>query len=51
MQQEALGWPSDAYYNTILLENLITNSEVTIDDDDVDVEPEYADGHDDYEIP
>ena len=30
--QEELGWPSDTHFNTILSENLITNSEITIDD-------------------
>ena len=32
LQQEALGWPSDDYYKYIIKENLITNTEVTLDD-------------------
>ena len=30
--QEALGWPSDDYYKYIIKNNLITNTEVTLDD-------------------
>ena len=32
LQQEALGWPSDDYYKFIIKENLVTNTEITIDD-------------------
>ena len=31
-QQEEIGWPSDSFYHTIIKENLLTNTEVTIDD-------------------
>ena len=32
IQQEELGWPSDTFYKHIIKENLLTNTEVTIDD-------------------
>ena len=31
-QQEELGWPSDTFYKSIISQNLVNNSEVTIDD-------------------
>ena len=32
LQQEAIGWPSDDFYKHIIKENLLTNTEVTIND-------------------
>ena len=32
LQQEAIGWPSDDFYQYIIKENLLTNTEVTLDD-------------------
>ena len=31
-QQEEIGWHSDDFYRTIIKNNLLTNTEVTIDD-------------------
>ena len=32
LQQEEIGWPSDDFYKYIIKENLLTNTEVTLDD-------------------
>ena len=31
-QQEEIGWPSDGFYHEIIKENLLINTEITIDD-------------------
>ena len=32
LQQEAIGWPSSDYYKYIIKENLLTNTDITLDD-------------------